>query len=106
MIEQRLKGIPVVYELACLTRDTIRRVIGTCRLKRRLAKQPSRRIVVAASNRFGKGWIPTKIEFLKLLKSTDWDPADGPIRRVRRGAKTEDEKARDDTTIVLDAVKP
>lgn len=39
---------------------------------RHRAKKSVVKIVVGASNLYDKGWIPTEIDFLNLLKESDW----------------------------------
>ena len=48
------------------TRLAIRRLTGA------VAANPAARIVVGSSGVFDPGWIPTEIEFLNLLRRSDW----------------------------------
>lgn len=53
-------------------RACFRRILGTRRLRKHLRETPARRIVVGASAIFEPGWIPTEVEYLNLLRETDW----------------------------------
>ena len=48
-------------------------ILGGQRLRRELITNLKKRIVIGAEGKHDSGWIPTEIEFLNLLKSTDWE---------------------------------
>ena len=47
--------------------------VGAGRFERRLAAGPPWKIVIGAFGAFDKGWIPSDIEYLDLLKPADWE---------------------------------
>lgn len=53
-------------------RATLRRALGTWRLRRQLRRSDQWKIVVGTSGVFEAGWIPTDIEYLNLLSDEDW----------------------------------
>jgi predicted SAM-dependent methyltransferase len=53
-------------------RAFVRTKLAIRRLKRAVSANPSVRIVVGSSGIFTPGWIPTEIEYLNLLRPSDW----------------------------------
>ena len=65
---------------------------GARRFQSRVASAPVKRLVLGASSKHDRGWIPTEMGYLNLLNSEHWEPGDGSrhvgrhARRARLGA--------------------
>jgi predicted SAM-dependent methyltransferase len=69
---RRIPGLWRIRRAANKIRRRYHQYAGPGRLKRRLEASDQKRIVVGSSGWFESGWIPTEIDFLNLLKPTDW----------------------------------
>ncbi|MDF3056915.1 MAG: hypothetical protein K0R17_1130 [Rariglobus sp.] len=74
MILTLLKATPVIGPALIRARARYRRVRGSHELKNALLKSEARkRIVLGAAGVCDTDWIPSDIEYLDMLKQSDWD---------------------------------
>ncbi len=71
-MKQFIKKVPVVSDMAFASRTWIRRQLGRRRLRKIRNLRPLR-LVIGASGVCEKEWIGTDVEYLNLLKSSDWE---------------------------------
>jgi predicted SAM-dependent methyltransferase len=68
-----LKKVPLFGPALYRARASYRRRTGSRRLARVLAQNPAaRKVVIGASGISDPGWIPAEIEYLNLLRESDW----------------------------------
>src|SRR4051812_21022661 len=77
--------IPVLGPTLKSIRDSYRSMVGPRMLRRRVERraalhEPIRVIIGAGGVRPDRGWIPTNIQFLDLLKEEDWQRGFGDHR--------------------------
>jgi predicted SAM-dependent methyltransferase len=71
-----LKQLPVIRHAMRATRKIRKwyyRGFGRFRLRKVLAANAHKRIVIGAGDRYDSGWIPTQGEFLNLANPADWE---------------------------------
>lgn len=71
-MKKTLKTIPVLVEMVNRARLLYSIIKNHFRLKKAVKSLPLN-IVVGSSSVFSQGWIPTDIEYLNLLKPSDWE---------------------------------
>lgn len=64
--------VPAAYAAANWVRSIFRRRVTARRLKQRFAAGESSRIIVGSSGVTAEGWIGTDVEYLNLVKDSDW----------------------------------
>ncbi len=76
-IHRLLKNAPPLHRAARWGLHTYRRTIGSGRFRRRVAQADPLRIVIGSGGFYDKGWIPSDVQYLNLLKDSDWQRAFG-----------------------------
>jgi predicted SAM-dependent methyltransferase len=69
---KQLPGIRHTKRAIQKTRRAYFRNFGKAQLRKKLAGQERKRIVIGAWTRYDSGWIPTQQDFLDLTKPADW----------------------------------
>jgi predicted SAM-dependent methyltransferase len=84
-VQHFLKQVPLVGSGLKWSRDTIRSIVGPRLLRKRVEERAARgepiQIIIGAGGiGHDKGWIPTNVQFLDLLKEEDWQRGFGDHR--------------------------
>jgi len=72
---QWINEIPFIWRVKSAVRAaerTYHRRYGPSKLRKRLAANPRRRIVIGAANKYDHGWIPTERQYFDVIKPDDW----------------------------------
>ena len=68
-----IRSLKYARRAAIKVRRAYNRHLGPRRLRKMQATPAPKRIVIGSAFRHDPGWVPTDIEFLNLLKPSDWD---------------------------------
>jgi predicted SAM-dependent methyltransferase len=71
-IQQLITKIPVARDAALGTRTLFRKKVVAPRRRKQFQSTSRRRIIIGTSGVTARGWIGTDIEYLNLLKESDW----------------------------------